>query len=249
MRGDEKNMSQRKILGMLTPSSNTSLEPLCAAMLADVAGVSVHFSRFRVTQISLSSAALSQFDIEPMLQAASLLADARVNAICWNGTSAGWLGFDQDRALCRAIQVATGIGASSSVLALEEIFRHKAVKRFGLVSPYLHDVQERVVATFAGEGFDCIAERHLGISENFAFSEVPATVLTDMVRAVAADRPEAIMIFCTNLRSAQLVQQLEQETGIPIYDTTAAAIWSSLRLAGVAPSVVRGWGRLFRELP
>jgi maleate isomerase len=242
-------MSQRKILGMLTPSSNTSLEPLCCAMLSAVRHVSVHFSRFRVTQIALSDEALRQFDLQPMLHAASLLADARVNAICWNGTSAGWLGFEQDRALCRAIKDSTGVAASTSVLALEEILRSTAVARFGLVSPYLDEVQKKVIATFAQEGFDCIAERHLGISENFAFSEVSADMLTDMVRAVAVSRPQAIMIFCTNLKGAQLVEQLEQEIGIPIYDTTSAAMWSALRLAGVRPGVIQGWGRLFRELP
>ena len=87
---------------MLTPSSNTVLEPTCAAMLAGMADVSAHFARFRVTQIALSELALRQFDEQPMLQAAELLADAKVNAICWNGTSAGWLGLEADRALCRA---------------------------------------------------------------------------------------------------------------------------------------------------
>jgi maleate isomerase len=241
-------MSERKFLGMLTPSSNTALEPICADMLDGIADVSVHFARFRVTQISLSSEALSQFDIQPMLHAASLLADARVNAICWNGTSAGWLGFDQDRMLCQSIRDDTGIAATTSVLALERIFLASQVKQIGLVSPYLSDVQTRVMATFGKHGFECIAERHLGIRDNFAFSEVSAQVLSDMVRGVASSRPDAIMIFCTNLRSAPLVEKLEQETGIPIYDSSAAALWDALRIAGIAPSVVKGWGRLFREL-
>jgi maleate isomerase len=241
-------MSERKFLGMLTPSSNTALEPICAAMLAGVPNVSAHFARFRVTEISLNSAALSQFGLEPMLQAASLLADARVNSICWNGTSAGWLGFEQDRALCRAIKDRTGISATSSVLALEEIFRHGAVKRFGMVSPYQQDVQDQIIAKFHDEGFDCIAERHLEISENFAFSQVPAATLGDMVRDVASSRPDAIMIFCTNLRSAPLVEALERELGIPIYDSTAAALWGALRIAGIPPASVSGWGSVFREL-
>jgi maleate isomerase len=74
-------------------------------------------------------------------------------------------------------------------------------------------------------------------------------MIADMVRAVAVNRPQAIMIFCTNLMSAPLVDQLEREIGIPIYDTTSAAMWSALRLAGVVPGVIQGWGRLFREVP
>jgi maleate isomerase len=177
-----------------------------------------------------------------------LLADARVDVIAWNGTSAGWLGFARDRTLCESITGATGIAATSSVLALAEIFRATGVTRFGLVTPYLHDIQERTVATFAREGFACAAERHLNDRGNFSFSEVPPAVIADLCRDVAQGRPQAITIFCTNLRGAPLVPDLERELGIPIYDTVATALWGALRAAGVDPARVRGWGRLFEEV-
>jgi maleate isomerase len=241
-------MSQRKFLGMLTPSSNTVLEPVCAAMLRGLPDVSAHFTRFRVTEISLGAASLSQFDDDPMLHAASLLADARVDAICWNGTSASWLGFDRDRALCRAIADSTGVAATSAVLAVGEIFREMGARRFGLVSPYLGDVQERIVDNLSGEGFACVAERHLDIRDNFSFSDVSGDTLTAMIRQVADGGPDIITVMCTNLGAAPLAEQLEQEIGIPIIDSTAAALWGALRIAGVDPARVTGWGRLFREL-
>jgi len=74
---------KRVLLGMLTPSSNTSLEPLVSAMAAELPGVSAHFGRFRVTEISLRDTALGQFDERPIMGAAKLLADAKVNVICW----------------------------------------------------------------------------------------------------------------------------------------------------------------------
>ena len=234
-------------LGMLTPSSNTVLEPVCVAMLAGLPEVSCHFARFRVTEISLEAAALAQFDDERLLEAATLLADAKVDAICWNGTSAGWLGFERDRLLCQRISERTGVPAGSSVLAVDDIFRRTGVRRFGLVSPYLSEVQRRVMASFARQGFDCIAERHLDISENVCFGDVGGDTLKDMIREVARARPDAITIFCTNLRGAPLVEELERELGIPIHDTVAAALWAALRLARVDPSRVRGWGRLFGD--
>lgn len=68
-------------IGMLTPSSNTALEPITAAMLALLPDVSADFARFRVTEISLGEQALRQFHIAPLLEAARLLADARVDVI------------------------------------------------------------------------------------------------------------------------------------------------------------------------
>ncbi len=136
-------------LGMLTPSSNTVLEPMTARMLEGLPEVSVHFGRFRVTRIALSDDALRQFDPAPMLDAARLLADAKVDVIAWNGTSAGWLGVDSDLRLCEAITAATGIPATSSVLALNQALALLGARSLGLVTPYTTDVQERIVATYA----------------------------------------------------------------------------------------------------
>ena len=123
----------RARLGMLTPSSNTILEPVTAAMLADVPGVTAHFSRFPVTEIALSPAALGQFDDAPILRAAELLAHARVDVIAWNGTSAAWIGFDSDERLCERITAATGLPARTTVLAYRALFRRLGVGRVGLV--------------------------------------------------------------------------------------------------------------------
>jgi maleate isomerase len=238
----------RTLLGMLTPSSNTTLEPVTTAMLADLPEVSVHFGRFRVTEIALSENALSQFDDGEILRAAELLAHAKVAVIGWNGTSAGWLGFEADKRLCRRISDATGTPACTSVLALNEIFERTGVTRFGLVTPYRDDVQAAIVKNYAASSFECVAERHLRLQENFSFSEVGAAEIRRMTREVAKLKPQAITIFCTNLRGAPLVAELEAETGIPIYDTIATVVWKSLKLVGADPKRVAGWGRLFREV-
>ena len=125
----------RTLLGMLTPSSNTVLEPVTADMLAGLPHVSAHFGRFRVTEISLSEQGLGQFDQDRRLAAAELLADAKMDVIAWNGTSAGWLGFEHDRELCDAIESTTGARATSSILANAALFRRHDVRRYGLVTP------------------------------------------------------------------------------------------------------------------
>ena len=239
---------KRVLLGMLTPSSNTVLEPVTSAMLAGLPEVSAHFARLRVTQISLSSDALSQFDTEPFLQAADLLADAQLNAIGWNGTAGGWLGFDTDRKTCAAIEQKLGIPATTSMLALNEILQTTDRTRFALVSPYLHEVQERMIANYTASGFDVVAERHLNDRGNFSFSEVSAAQIEQMCREVAEAKPQAIAIVCTNMNGASVAARMEEELGIPVYDTVATVVWKSLRLTGVDTRRVQGWGSLFQEL-
>jgi maleate isomerase len=236
------------LLGILTPSSNTALEPLTMAMLAGLPDITVHFSRFPVTRISLEPEDLSQFDDRPILKAARLLADARVDAIGWSGTSAGWLGFERDRALCERITEATGIPATSSILALNDMLQQIQAQTFGLVSPYEDAVQERIIAQYREWGTTCVAESHLGIRDNFQFSEVDETTLSNQVRTVAAASPQVIVPYCTNLKAAHLASSWDKEHHIPVLDTTTTVVWKLLRLAGQDPTRLRGWGQLFQKL-
>lgn len=242
-------MTKRYRLGMLTPSSNTALEPITTALLTEVPEVSVHFSRFPVTEISLRRTALGQFDPEPILAAARLLADARVDVIAWNGTSAGWLGFDKDEALCTMIQETLDIPTTTSVLALNEVLTANQTKTFALVTPYLDEVQKRILDNYQRHGYQVISERHLDDQGNFSFAEIPDDTIAAMVRQVAQHQPQAISTFCTNLRAAPLVASLEAELGIPIYDTISVVVWKSLKLAGIDTRRVRGWGQLFDKHP
>ncbi len=191
--------------------------------------------------------ALGQFEMEPMLAAADLLADAKVDAIAWNGTSAGWLGLDKDEALCAAIEARTGVPASSSVLALMEIMQRTGAKSYGLVTPYVDDVQTRIVENFAGLGLTCAAEEHLSITENFAFGMVSEEEVRAMCLSVATAKPDCIIVLCTNMRGGALAAGIEAETGIAVLDTVATAVWGALRKAGRDPSAITGWGRLFQR--
>lgn len=239
-------MSRPIRLGVLTPSSNTALEPLTSALAAAVPGCSAHFSRFTVTEIALSERALGQFDDSRILAAAELLADARVDVIAWSGTAAGWLGFDADRRLCERIRERTGIVATTAVLALNELMTLGDVRRLALVTPYTADVQARIVENYAREGIEVVSERHLGICVNHDFALVEPTTLQALMREVAAEHdPQAITTFCTNLRAAPLADAVEAELGIPLLDTVSTTVWGALRAVGADPGQVQGWGRLF----
>ena len=125
--------------------------------------------------------------------------------------------------------------------------RATGATRLELATPYLHDVQARIVANYAAKGFDCVAERHLNEPGNFSFSEVKAEQITAMVREVAAAKPDSITTSCANLRGASLVAGLEAELGIPINDTIAVVVWKSLLMAGLGTDRVVGWGWLFAQ--
>jgi maleate isomerase len=236
-----------KRLGMITPSSNSVLEPVTAAMLAASPAVTAHFSRLRVTEIALDAPALGQFDPGHMLPAAELLADAKIDAIAWNGTSASWLGIERDTSLSAAITERTGIPATTSTLACLEAIRCADARQVGLVSPYTGDVQKRIVEVWGRAGVTCHAERHLGIRDNFAFGMVDAQPIAEMIRSVVAQGCDAAVILCTNLNGARIAAELERELDVLILDSVAVTLWRSLRIAGADAGDLAGWGRIFRE--
>ena len=231
-------------LGMLTPSSNTVLEPMTAALLAGT-GHTAHFGRFRVLSIGLDAGANAQFTGGPVVAAAELLADAKVHSLCWNGTSGSWLGLAADRALAAACTAATGIPATTCTLALMEALALLRARRVALVTPYLGSVQAAIVANLAAAGLECVAERHLEDPGNYSFAEHDEATVERLVREVAAAGPEAVIIHCTNFRGTRLAARLEAELGCVILDSIAVALWGGLRAAGAATTGLSAWGRLF----
>lgn len=238
-----------KRIGMLVPSSNTVAEPATAAMLAGLPGVSLHVARFRVTRLDTSEEALAQFQPAPLLAAADLLMDARMDAICLNATSSCYTGMQNDRALVAEF-AARGIAADTPMLALFDLLRAMGASRIGLVTPFLHDVQAATIRILGEEGFETVAERHLNDPGNFSFARFTEETVTALVREVAAQPGvQAVAVISTNLRGARPAAVVEAETGIPVLDTAATALWGALRRAGVSPSGVTGWGRMFQVPP
>jgi len=229
-------------IGMLVPSSNTAAEPLTMEMLRDVPRVSLHVARFRVTRLDTSDEALAQFQAAPLLEAASMLADAHMHAICLNATASCYTGMAGDRGLLPLLPQP----AETAMLALLEALRMKGARRIGLVTPFLHDVQAATIRVLAEEGLEVVAEHHFNDPGNYTFArfteaEIEAAIL-DVGRTPGLD---AIAVISTNLRGPRPAARAEARLGIPVFDTIATALWGAMRKAGADPAQVRGWGRLF----
>ncbi|WP_291298518.1 Asp/Glu/hydantoin racemase [Elioraea sp.] len=231
-------------LGVITPSANVVVERVTAALMAGASAVSTHYARIGVR--GAVDPFPDSYDMEGMLSAARLLADAKPDVILWNGSKGGVIGIDHDRALVAAITEATGIPATTSTLALDAVFRATGVARLGLVTPYAEGYQQRLIARFSTWGLETVAESHLGLTDNLSYASAPLATIAAQVDVVAAAKPDAIITWCTNYAAALVVAEAERRHGIPVYDATTLPLWSALRMAGfdTAPLAPR-WGTLF----
>ena len=235
----------RKFVGFITPSSNTVVERVTLAILRDFPEVSPHFSRTPV--VGAVDPFPQSYDFDNMLAAARLLGDARLDAIVWNGSKGGNVGFALDHDLVARIEALTGARSTTTTLAIEEVFRTDRVQRFGLVTPYVEAYSQRIVDTFGREGFDCVSMVNSGLKDNYSFSQVPVDDIVAMLRQAAKARPQAIITFCTNFPAAPLVAEMEAELGIPIYDSVTMAVWHALKLVGVPTAPGKAWGQVFER--
>lgn len=234
-------------LGMLTPSSNTVLEPVTNNILKDVPGVVAHYSRFRVTEVNLTAEAANQFSFDSMLDAAQLLADAKVDVIAYNGTSGGWLGFDHDEELCARIKIQTGIPATTSVLALNELLLANKITHFGLVSPCEETIVHTIIQQYNQIGITCTAFACSGETDNYKCADIDHDQITDMIAQVASTGERLIITFGTNLWSAPLVEELERKFDIVVIDTITAVVHKCLMMSHVDHEFGDRWGKVLGD--
>ena len=235
----------KHFVGWITPSANTVVERVTLGILRNFPAVSPHFSRTSV--VGAVDPFPLTYDFDDMLATARVLGDAKLDVVAWNGSKGGSLDFALDRELVARIEALTGAKSSTSTLAIEQVFKQDGVKTFGLACPYVDSYRERIVKTFAREGYECVAARNAGLSDNYSFSQIPANDMVAMLRDVATAKPQAIITFCTNFPAAPLVAEMEEELGIPIYDTVTMGVWGALKLLGLDTRAGRAWGRVFER--
>lgn len=239
----EALLDARKRIGHITPSSNTVLEPITAALNQSISDhVTHHFSRIRVTQIALDASA-SQFHLEPMLAAAELLADCLPEVIVWNGTSSSWLGLEQDKAFTQEVQQRTAIKASTSTLALFDAFQTFGFERIGLAVPYDSAVTAQIEKEYARHGTHVVSRAFLNQNVNHEFGCNTPEALRALLRAADSPQAQCLAVVCTNLAVTPLLKEMEAELNKPILDSIAVTFWQACRLANVNLPLV-GWGRL-----
>jgi maleate isomerase len=229
-------------IGTITPSSNRVVERTLAGMLRHLPGVDSCVARIPFHGAGLGQPA-DGYDLESYRQAATLLGHAGVGVVCWNGSRGAALGLDHDRALCRVMAEAAGCKATTAALAAAAILQRLGARRIGCVVP---NALPSAAQAAAGFGLDLAGARAMDLTDNAASAQVPPDRIAALAREVAQDgRPDAILLWSTNLAGWPAVAPLEAELGIPVIDAAAAGLWGCLDALGLDMAPLAGLGRIF----
>src|SRR5918993_3002957 len=119
-------------IGLLVPSSNTTVEPEFYRALPR--SVTLHTARLFLTRIA-PDAILGM--VQDMEAQAKLLASADVDVVVLGATAPSFLnGLGYDRELIAKLEAATGKPATTTTTALVDAIRHAGAKRVVLGSAY-----------------------------------------------------------------------------------------------------------------
>lgn len=234
----------RKKIGLILPSSNTTVEPDFQRVLP--AHVSLHASRIWIVDTTLEDLDAMNSDAE---QAARYVGTAAVDVIayaCTSGSFLGGPGYDQ-ALLARIVDASGGAPAIGTSPAMVEALRVMGITRVSVVTPYVDSINEKLTEFLAGHGFDVVRMRGQQIIPNLEIgAQSPEQIMT-FAKANLDPDADGFFLSCTNWRAMEIAEELERETGKPVVTSNQATVWAAFRALGLT-SEVPGHGRLLRQL-
>jgi len=230
-------------LGLLIPSSNTTMEHEFNVMRPREA--TVHVARMRLKEVTLSKL----MDMEKEIEAAALrLADAKVNVIgfgCTSGSLFRGLGHDQE--IVTRIEKTTDTPAIATAGAVVNALKTLKLSRISVATPYTEEINSLEKRFLEENGFAIQKIKGLGIKDNLKIGEQNPRTVYNLVKEVDTALNYGIFVSCTNLKTIEVISRLEEELKKPVISSNTATLWAMLRkIKYVKP--LTGWGRLLTKL-
>ncbi|QQQ79478.1 aspartate/glutamate racemase family protein [Saccharothrix sp. 6-C] len=225
---------RRARLGVIVPSTNTTVEPEFAAHVPrDVAVLA--------TRVPVAEVAAEQDKVASLLamhdhveRAAAELAGAGVAAIAFACTSGSFLGGrDPDQVMCDELTRRHGLPVVTTSSALVAALAALAARRLAVATPYVTSVADGAQSYLVQAGFDVVSRHDLRILSNLDKGRLEPTESYLAARELDVTDADAVVISCTNWRTLDSLAAVEADTGRPAVSSNLATLWALLRLAGV----------------
>ncbi|MFX1760608.1 maleate cis-trans isomerase family protein [Rhodococcus sp. As11] len=236
-------------IGMIVPSSNTTMETEIPAMLRAREEIrpeqfTFHSSRMRMQQVTPEELVAMDAD---SLRCAAELADARVDVMayaCLVAIMSQGLGYHTESepklAAVAQRESGTGIPVLSSAGALTEALTHLDAKNIAVITPYMRPLTATVCDYIENEGFNVVDSLSLEVPDNLAVGRLDPQNLLEHARRVKTSGADALVLSaCVQMPSLPVLDAVQQQFDIPVVTAAAATTWRILNRLGLDPVVPR----------
>jgi maleate isomerase len=234
----------RKKIGLIVPSSNTTVEPDFHRALPPY--VSLHTSRIWVVDVTHDDLDTMNRDTE---MAARYVGTAQIDAVAYACTSGSFIsgpGYDQDL-LARITAEPGGVPSVGTSPAMVEALRTLGVRRVSVVTPYTDEINEGLTTFLSAHGFDVLSMAGQQIVPNVEIGAQSPDAIVAFAKANLDPEADGLFLSCTNWRAMEVAERLERETGKPVVTSNQATLWAAL-LALEITTQIDSYGRLLRQL-
>ena len=229
-------------LGLIVPSSNTTMEMELHDYLPE--GVSLHTTRIPLKNVTEEELVkMNTLAVE----GAKLLRDAGVELILYGCTSGSLIGGkDYEKKLEMEIEEEVTVPVISTSTAVIEALKMLDAREIIVITPYTDEINVREKEFLEANDFTVLDIRGLGIEDNQDIGKLEPYSAYRLAKASFMDEAEAIFISCTNWRTFEIIEALENDLGVPVVTSNQASLWLALREMDVMERIP-GLGRLFTE--
>ncbi|TLX98479.1 MAG: hypothetical protein E6K96_00420 [Thaumarchaeota archaeon] len=226
-------------LGLIVPSSNTTMEREFNRIVPG--GFSIHSARMRMKSVTEED--LRAMDRQSV-RAALELSDAEVSVIgygCMIAVVSRGRGYDEvvRKRIEKSVHIPTVVSATAVIDALKAI----GAGRIAVAMPYTEELAQSELRFIEKCGVTIVDYRTLGIEANTAVGNLEASVAAETVRSLDSKSADAVLISCAQMPSADVLDELEGETGLPVISTNTATLWAMMRRIRHA-NPITGYGSL-----
>lgn len=227
----------RKKFGVVAPSTNTTVQPEYDAMRPP--GVTNHFGRIHIPNDPIKN----DDDFNQLMvniRTAMFEAIDRVMTcepdylILGMSSETFWDGLEGSMRLRERVEKHAGVkvamGSDASQAALKRL---GAIKRIGVITPYMPLGDAQVRRFFTDCGFDIVRLKGLCCNSPVAIAHVPERTLRDAIREVDGPDVDAVIQVGTNLAMARLAGIAEFWLDKPVLAINTATYWYALRQNGI----------------
>ena len=243
-------LGYRLKLGILVPSTNTTVQPEMDAMRPP--GVTNHVARIHIPDLPLRNdtefAALMDA-IEPGLLPAvdRVMTCSPGHLVMGMSIPTFWGGKDGASALIARVEARAGIAVTlPSYACIEALRRFPAVRRIGILTPYQPIGDAEVARFFVQHGYDVSATHSLLRQSEVQIAHATEAEIRAGLRTLAEAGVDAILQSGTDLAVTDIADEAERWLERPVIAINAASYWWALRRSGIADQM-SGRGALLRE--
>lgn len=242
-------LGYRAKMGVVVPSTNTTMEPELYAMAPP--GVTFHIARLYLAQTAIGSAEAAQAVVQAFHAALGVaIRDVLtmepdhlligVSALAFVGGVAGHRRFRE------ALQQTTTVPLTTAAEAAIAALQCHGVTRLGLLSPHPPMFDAHYTQFFRESGYEVVTLHRIDCPTTLAIATVDEATIRTALREICEARVEAIVQVGTDLVMTRLADEAERWLGLPVIAVNAAILWQALRTRGL-PDQIRGFGALLRE--